>query len=149
MPHQAELPNCSVAIKNSGRITIKRTYARQEWSFEKGGKITVLPFALAHHFFGFELDDKGRMYRNTDEKYSDADHDTAYYAARASFLPWSWITNEKLSNKVYNPLDPPEKQITYGDMFELIRDTWENKITGKLMNLPREITESQFEALPV
>jgi hypothetical protein len=146
MPHQTEMVNCSVAIRNTGKITICRRYDGKDWQFPKGGKeVTIVPFSLAHHFFGFEIEPRtNRLYRNTDEKYDEGD-ETAYYVARANFVPWGWINDER----PFNPRDPKDKQIPKSEMYEVILDTWENHITGKLLTLPREMSVEQFEALPV
>jgi hypothetical protein len=143
-----ELPNCSVAVKNTGRVTIHRQYDGKNYEFASGGKITVVPFAVAHHFFGFELTPNGRLYRNTEDKYADTNDETAYYVARANFLPWGWSMDKDDNLKPYNPRAPKEKQVSKLEMFDLIRDAWENHIEGRLITLKTEINETDYAALP-
>lgn len=148
MPTSFDLPRCSVAIVNRGPVTLVMPFAQKAYEYPKGGKPKVVPFEVAHKHFGFELRGS-QMFRNTDDKYDSGD-ETAFYVARATFLPWAW---EKQSNKqnpdhIFNPEDPLKDQITKSQMLHLIKDTWENKIEARLVALPETMNSEQFEALP-
>lgn len=144
-----DIPNVSTAITNTGKVDLVTQYGGVDKIYEfpkpdpKTGKPkpVVVPFAVAHAFFGFEIKN-GRLYRNTDSKYPDGDQ-TAYYASRASFLPWGW----EHSTEPCNPDAPLDKQVSKAKMFAVLRDTWENHIEGKLLGTPKELSIEQYEAL--
>jgi hypothetical protein len=134
-----DLPNgVHVAVKNSSDVPFYPKYDGKEYAYPPGRKVTIVPFAVAHHHFGFELDGQGRIYRNTAAEYEDGE-ETAYYSARANLLPWGWEHDE-------NPIKrgATEKR---ADLFAKMRDAFENGITGKLIQAPREISEEQFEKI--
>jgi hypothetical protein len=151
MPTSIPLPNCSVAIRNTGPMTLHRQYAQKNHEFPKGGAITVVSYELAHHFFGFELNPKGQLFRNEIEKYADG-QDSAWYSARANFLPWGWSIakeeNEKPSVKVGKDKDGNVLLMSKMEVFEQLKDTWENHIEGRLISFPRELSAEQFNRLP-
>jgi hypothetical protein len=141
-----DLPNVAVAVTNTGSITLYRQFGiGKTYEFPKpvNGKVkpVVVPFHVAHSFFGFEIKN-GRLVRNTDDKYDDGT-ETSYYASRASYLPWGWEHNKS----AYNPEDPADKQVSKEAMFRRIRDTWENHIDAKMVNQPKEMSIEQYEAL--
>lgn len=153
MPTSIELPHCSVAIVNKGPVSLYMTYNQITREYPKGGKPVVVPFEVAHKHFGFEL--RGvKLFRNTADRYESGD-ETAFYVARATFLPWGWehqsgpITGPQAKfDHVFNPLDPEKDWITKAHMFRLIKNTWENKIEGRLIAMPETMNAEQYEALP-
>lgn len=150
MATSTPIPNCSVAIKNTGTVKLHRQYAQKNHMFPPG-KIEVISFELAHHFFGFELTPNGRLYRNEVEKYPDG-QDSAWYSARANFLPWGWSLdkpeNKESTVKAGKAQNGELIMMSRQEMFEHLKDTWENHIEGRLISFPKEMSESDFDSLP-
>ena len=153
MPTSIELPHCSVAIVNKGQTSLFMSYNQKSYEYPKGGKPVVVPFEVAHKHFGFEL--RGaKLFRNTSDRYDSGD-ETAFYVARATYLPWGWehqsgpITGPYAKfDHVFNPHDPEKEWITKAQAFRIIKDTFERRIEGRLIALPETMNAEQFEALP-
>ncbi|HTD17826.1 MAG TPA: hypothetical protein VK673_21765 [Chthoniobacterales bacterium] len=147
MPTTIPIHQCWVAIKNTGPVTLHRPYDKKNYEFPRGGKITVISYEVALHIFGFELSPKGVLFRNEREKYETGE-DTCWYSARANFLPWGWSIDTPENEKPFNPRAPKDKQVSKREMFELLKDTWENHIEARLIAYPKELSDAQFNELP-
>jgi hypothetical protein len=147
MPHIAEQINAAVAIRNTSKVNLTMQYAGQPFTYPCSGKVKIVPYAVGMHHFGFELGPHGGIIRQSADKRDDGT-ETPYHAARASFLPWGWQHDETPVDKRTKPDGSLYNPTLRKDEFEKIRDAWENHISAKLVSMPREMSESQFESLP-
>jgi hypothetical protein len=136
------IPNEKVAIRNSSAINWALEYGGQTWRYP-AGEVTLVPFEVAHKHFGFEVDEEGKVFRNTADEYSDGE-ETQYRSSLASILPECWKTNA-LANV---PIDEGEwAGKTHKEAYKLLRASYETGISAKLVKAPKKISTQQWDQL--
>ena len=139
--------NAAVAVKNTSKINITMMFDQEAFVYPGSGKVKIVPYVVALQHFGFEIAPSGQLYRNTANE-DESGEETQYHAARASFLPWGWMNDETPVDKRTLADGSMRDPCPRKERFDQIRDAWENHITGKLVSMPREMSSTQFDALP-
>jgi hypothetical protein len=132
-----DLPQVHVAVANPTDIDWTLAYAGTDYHYPPQ-EVTIVPFEVAHKHWGFEFDEKGRLYRNKEKDYPDGE-ETQYYSTKASLLPWGWRNDP-------NPFEEGG-QVSKSEQFKRLEKSFD-AINGKLVQAPKKISRAVFESLP-